>query len=162
MQLVFRLPYQRLTLRSPLAPQQARAALLHQMADVPFFKNAGGKAFRGRFDGERFRCSRVIAYRNVFLPVVHGQLVPEAQGTRVELLLRPPLFGSVFMSVWTLGILAILVGAVLGHAGDPGMRFWILTLPVFVLGIAIVGFAFGSEALETEQGLKRCLRVSAP
>lgn len=162
MQLVFRLPYQRLTLHSPLAPKEARAALALQMADVPFFKSAGGKSFRGRFEGERFRCSRVIVYRNLFLPVAQGQLVPEAQGTRVELLLRPPLFGSLFMAVWTLGILAILAGVALGHASAPGTRFWILTLPVFALGIAIVGFAFGSEALETEHELKRCLRVSAP
>jgi hypothetical protein len=160
MQLVFRIPFQRTIFRSPLSLEEARRALSTEMADVPFFKSPAGKPLRGRFTGEHFRCSRVIAYRNLFLPVVHGKLVSEAQGTRVELLLRPPLFSSVFMAVWTLGIVAILLGAALGRMDPLTGRFWLFSLPIFVIGIAIAGFAFGSEALETERLLKRCLRVS--
>src|SRR3954468_8571994 len=102
MQLVFRLPFQRLVLQSPLSVAEARAALLLQMADVPFFKNAGGKPLRGRFQGDRFRCSRVINYRNLFLPVVQGRLSSASTGTRVELLFRLPVFSTLFMTVWTL------------------------------------------------------------
>ncbi|MFT3928027.1 MAG: hypothetical protein QM778_36200 [Myxococcales bacterium] len=161
MQLAFRLPYQRLVLRSPLAPSEARRALESQLADVAFYKNPAGKAFRGRFEGERFRCSRVTPYRNVFLPVVRGHLVAEGTGTRVELLLHTPPFGSAFLTVWTLGILAVLVGGTLGGRGSaPGAGFWLLTVPLLGIGFAIAGFAFGSEAVETIALLERCLRVS--
>jgi hypothetical protein len=162
MQLVFRLPFQRLVLHSPLSVAEARAALLRQMADVPFFKNAGGKPMRGRLQADRFRCSRVINYRNLFLPVVQGRLSSASTGTRVELLFRLPVFSTLFMTVWTLGIVAILAGVLFGHARAPGVGFWGLTLPLFTLGIASAGFAFGSEALETELLLKRCLGVSVP
>jgi len=161
MQLAFRLPYLRLSLQTSLAPDEARRALGAQLSDVPFYKSAGGKDFRGRVEGDRFSCARVIPYRNVFRPVVRGRLVPEAAGTRVDLLMLPPVFGAVFLSLWTLGVLAVLVGgAVAGRGHAPGASFWLLTLPISVLGIAIAGFAFGSEALEAERLLKRCLRVS--
>ncbi len=160
MQLVFRLPYQRLTWRSPLPPGEARAALSAQLADVPFYRSAGGKAFRGRFEGpQRFRCSRVIGYRNFFLPVVTGSLSPDGDGTRVDLVLRTPLFASAFVAVWTLGILAVLVAIVTGRASGEAAQLGAFTLPLLVIGIAIAGYGFGSEALETERALKRCLRI---
>jgi hypothetical protein len=160
MQLVYRFPYQRQTWRSALVPDEARAALSGQMADVPFYRSPGAKPLRGRFDGQRFRCSRVIAYRNFFLPVVSGSLAPEGQGTRVELVLRAPIFASVFLGIWCLGIVAVLIGLVSGRATGQAAQLAALTLPLLALGIAIAGFAVGSEALEKERELKRCLRVS--
>ncbi len=133
MQLAFRLPYQRLTWQSPLALDEARSALEQQMADVPFFKNPGGKAFRGRVQRERFRCSRVIHYRNLFLPVARGRLLRDANGTRVELVLHTPLLSTLFLAIWTFGILAVLVGGVLaGRADAKGAQFWFLTLPLLI------------------------------
>jgi hypothetical protein len=160
MQLVYRFPYQRQIWHSALAPDEARAVLSAQLADVPFYRSAGSRPLRGRFEGERFRCSRVIGYRNFFLPVVTGRLSPEGQGTRVELLFRAPIFASAFLGVWTLGIVAVVLGIVSGRATGEAARLGAFTLPLLAIGIAIAGFAFGSEALETEHLLKRCLRVS--
>jgi hypothetical protein len=87
-------------------------------------------------------------------------LFPDGEGTRVELVLRAPVFASVFLSIWALGIVAVLVGLVSGRASGEAARLSAFTLPLLAIGIAIAGFAFGSEALETERELKRCLRVA--
>lgn len=153
MKLVFRPPYQRELWIAPVSLELAQKTIAKQFA----FGRGNPAPFRGRLLGNKFRGSRVASYRNFFVPVLRGELREVANNrTQVELVMRPPLPTLIFMSVWTLGILAVLGRAALMGTEGAGSGFW-MVFPTFAFGVVLMGFSFGSEATEALRKLKQAL-----
>jgi YD repeat-containing protein len=96
--------------------------------------------FMGSIEGRTFRIRRSIQYRNSFLPLMRGSIVPESNGSRV----------NVFMYMHPLAIVSLLflglaewqlVKANITRSFVPGM--------IIVFGLALIAVRFFYEALRT-------------
>lgn len=69
-----------------------------------------GKPYAGRVEGNHFEISRVITYKNSFLPVIKGDVNASFPGkTEVMIRMSPGVFVLGFSAVW---MLMVLVGCV--------------------------------------------------
>ena len=139
-------PWRRFTLETTLPPAEAAAALAGQIGP--------GSAFRGARTGPlQFRISRVIAYRNSFLPVVGVTIEPRPSGgARVLVTMRMMAPVIVFMAFWMTGATgAALFGVTLLTRGSPA-GLAALLFPLF--GAALAGGGFSYEARRAQQLLR--------
>ena len=69
------LPFDTFSLETPLAPGEVRARLAAAVEPKRRLRLGGGRCpFEGEVEGDSFRVSRVINYRNSFLPHVRGRV----------------------------------------------------------------------------------------
>jgi len=93
----------------------------------------------GKVSGHRFQMCKRIYYRNSFMRILHGELIPTPQGTYVRGLFRFHMLVILFLIVWFGGITFILcqnVGTVLS-----GNEPWLaLAIPVgfLIFGALVV------------------------
>lgn len=155
------LPYQTFGFETPLAPDEASARLAAAVRERSWFRQpAPGQALEGEVSGETFRVYRVIGYRNSFLPIVHGRLVPTAEGSRVEGVMTLHPFVLVFMLVWCGGVVVAAVSAWSG-GGALGRSAALLPLAMLVFGWALSAGGFTAEAGRTLRTLRAALAEDA-
>ena len=143
--------YSRCTLYTRLSPQDALQRLslivrprrsLSQTVNAALTSNRTSEPpFVGTITDHRFRIRREIWYRNSFLPIVLGEISQEAQGSRIDLILRVSVPIGVFMALWLAGA---FFGAGAGiwlwlQTGDARALF-ILFLPLFGCLLILIGF----------------------
>ncbi len=71
------LPYERLTIETALPIEEAQRRLadaIEPKRAIRWAWSASAKPFQGTIAGDRFEMSRVIRYRNSFLPQISGQI----------------------------------------------------------------------------------------
>jgi hypothetical protein len=102
---MFFLPYEKMTLDTALDTAQvverlksevdtSRPSWVQKVSRM--FSGDSHKFFQGTIDGSSFKISRIINYRNSFLPVIIGRI----EGSKVEITLRTAIFVNIFMMVW--------------------------------------------------------------
>lgn len=151
------IPYQTVTLESPLPPDEfaKRLALLVEppkMLRWPWDPSAC--SFEGRIEGRRFKVRRLIKFqRNSFLPIIVGDIAPSHQGSTVRLVLRLHRFVAAFMVLWIGGVLFGGTSTVVNR-GVAGPEV------LFFLGFAALGYLICVVPFRIE--VKRALRLLAP
>lgn len=116
------------------------------------------RPYEGEIGEHSFEIIRIINYRNSFLPVIKGRIIPEGLGSQIdiELSLHPVVL--VFMLIW------------LGMVGQIGILFLIATIaegklepagfvPVgmFIFGCLLTVLGFKPEAERSKQFLQQLL-----
>ncbi len=143
------LPYERLELRSPLGPDEAAARLTAAVAARRWSFKAPPEPFTGWVRGRQFEVMRTIRYRNSFLPVVTGEIAPDAAGARIRVVMRLHLAVAAFMIVWFGFVLTFAVAAVvsmLRHSPDaPGYTFLAVPAAMAAFGYGLVSLGFWPE-----------------
>jgi hypothetical protein len=116
-----------------------------------WFISAGPVAepFIGRVRDESFKLRRDIRYRNSFLPLVRGRIVPTSTGTRVSVAMFVHPFVAVFMLFW-LG--AVGYGAATA-AVSSRLTLWFM----FAFGVLLVTGGFFPEAFAAKRILSEAL-----
>lgn len=169
MTLRFFLPFDNFKLSTKLtsAEVQARLAATIEPKNVfRFFqfRNKPTKAYEGQIDGTSFRMSRIIAYRNSFLPVIRGEISSHLDKTQVSIKMRPSTGVIIFMLFW-LGVvgflcLATLVAAVrhfnqvVQHGFSPAA---LIPFFMFAFGYGLITFGYRLEAPKSKRFLKQLL-----
>jgi hypothetical protein len=110
--------------------------------------------FRGEVSDRAFKMTRVIGYRNSFLPVLRGRIEDDATGgSVVRIRMTLPAFTAIFLIFWIGFIARFLIGdlAAVGH-----LRSY---APLFMLLFAVVltPVAFFAEVRKAEQLLRKAL-----
>jgi hypothetical protein len=115
-----------------------------------WFRSAGPvvEPFIGRVQDESFKLRRDIRYRNSFLPLVRGRIVPTATGTRVTVTMFLHPFVALFTVFW-LGIAGY--GAVTDTSS--GLFSW----GMFAFGVLLVTGGFFPEAFAAKRILSEAL-----
>src|SRR5215472_4770479 len=101
------LPFERLTLRTQLRSDEVYRRLAATVEPVQWFRNSlagDDKTHQGEITSSGFKITRVIQYRNSFLPVVTGRIRDEGDGCIIEIILRLHFFVAVFMALWLGGV----------------------------------------------------------
>ena len=149
-------PYGTIVFQSALSESQVIARLQDAVEPKRWFRlRAAERPFEGTVEGRTFRIQRIIRYRNSFLPSLHGQVEPTADGrARVVVAFRLAPAVMAFMTLWfglllLFGMFAVVQRAAEGQAGG---------LPVIggmlVFGVVLVLGGFGVEASKARELLE--------
>jgi hypothetical protein len=110
--------------------------------------------FVGTMHNDTFRITRRIAYRNSFLPRIHGTLTSVPEGTQITLRMTiHPLVG-LFMLFWLAGVSYGALQISAGTAAGPGA---FIPLVMLVFGIALTLLGFYPEAYKARRLLEQAL-----
>jgi hypothetical protein len=113
------IPLEKFTIHSSQNPDRVREKLLEVVEPrqiLPWDAKNCAKPYQGEIGDRAFQISRIISYRNSFLPLIDGRITPEGTGSKIEISmsLSPVVF--IFMLVW------------LGMVGNIGILFLLATL----------------------------------
>jgi hypothetical protein len=156
-----RVPHRGLPIRTNLSPQQVAERVGAEVEPRRWIRlwAGGSKAFEGRVDEHGFEMSRIIGYRNSFVPILRGRIEPRDGGCAVHVTMDLHLFVKAFGAVWfsgvLLGAIACTVATIVN--GNPlGLLAWVL--PLF--GFLLFTVPFGMEA-DTAEALLRAMLPDA-
>jgi|BogFormECP03_OM2_1039629.scaffolds.fasta_scaffold04656_2 hypothetical protein len=108
--------------------------------------------FIGSIEYNAFKLRRDIRYRNSFLPIIRGRILPIDLGTRVNVIMHLHPFVALFMTFW--------LGAVgYGLIVDSSTSRLPLAL-MFLFGIVLIAGGFVPEALKAKRLLSAAIQSS--
>ncbi|NLB66748.1 MAG: hypothetical protein GX803_09795 [Lentisphaerae bacterium] len=146
-------PHDAFEIATPMSAE-AIGAVLHDMVEPTKWLRLtrDHKTFQGTVERDGFKITRIIHYRNSFLPVVRGRFKPGPSGVTVAVTMRLHPFVTAFMGLWFggvgVGIVAALAALVLGQAdAHPTM---LIPFGLLLIGWALVSGAFWHEANKTK------------
>ena len=162
------LPFENITYKSRLSQEEVLKKL-NEIMDTEtvstvfgiFSKNSASKAFKGTIDGNSFQMTRVISYRNSFLPVITGVIEKDFGHSNIYVKMKPALFVIIFMSIWLgfVGVMAIgfLASMTNSHKFEPTA---LVPIGMFIFGIALIVGGFKAESIPTKKRLAKIFEAS--
>jgi hypothetical protein len=146
------LPYRKFDLLSPHPPQEVVAALSRQVEPRRWIRFQANRRFEGTVNATTFDVSRIISYRNSFVPQIHGTIAPEGNGSRISISMQLHVVVLAFLLVWV--TLVCTIGGVFAVSsirnGGPAEEALIpLGMFVFVWAMTVGGFWY--EAWKAER-----------
>lgn len=152
------LPYHHLTINTPLTPAQVHQKLNEVIEPKKLLRSRFSKdhkAYQGTLKDNKFEVSRIINYRNSFLPLISGKIEPDLGGSVINITMKPHIFVIIFMLIWLsttggfflLSIIAFLLGS--GFAEITGPAPWMAIVGpafMFIFGYALFTGGFRFEA----------------
>lgn len=164
------LPFESYTLETKLSTKEVRTRLEANIESRQGIRNNNrlsgntGKPYEGKMTSDSFEISRVINYRNSFLPVIKGRIDTYLGKTRITIKMRMVIFVMVFMFFWLgivglvcLGILImgiIQIRELLQHGFSPVV---LIPFGMFALGSLLFTFAFKAESKKAKSFLSDLL-----
>lgn len=165
------LPFDSYALITSLSVEEAKERLAGTITPRKRFRSwsfpkSSGNSYEGELSEDSFTISRIINYRNSFLPVISGRIKTSQGMTIIHVRSRPATFVVVFISLWLgfvglfcLGIIAaglIHFKEVLQNGFSP-----ILLLPfgMFIFGCVLTTVAFTAENKKTKRHLAELLKA---
>jgi hypothetical protein len=124
------------------------------------FNKGSTKPYEGEIVGDRFTISRIIDYRNSFIPVIKGRISTVRGKTQITIKMHPAIFVLILLSVW-LGIVGIiclwiiLAGLIqIKQVFQSGFSPVILIpIGMFVFGCLLTSLAFKGESKNSKDFL---------
>ena len=157
-------PYQKLVFNSPLSREELIRRLAREVSKSRWglLFDRRRELFEGTITGEGFKISRIIRYRNSFLPVIQGNFSNTAKGVRVDVTLRLHRAVLVFSAVWlsfaVLGIVAVASKVLRSRQLGEERLVPFAMLAFFYL---LVTLSFGFEARKARRLLSEVFEAEA-
>lgn len=117
-----------------------------RMFRMNFPSSANDKRFQGAVDGANFNITRVIGYRNSFLPQVTGTV--RAAGSRSVVDVEMKLFAPVLILVVVIAAMLLLIIGAVAFEGDLAALASLLIMPPLAYGLVLWAFWFEAEKQE--------------
>lgn len=155
------LPYDSFTIQSQESLSEVVGRLEAQIEARKTFRSYFSRnhaPYEGRIDSTGFEISRIIHYRNSFLPTIRGQFESLPNGTIIKVTMRVHPFVTAFLLFWFLAwygatIPIFLPGAIAGNAQPETFLF--LGMPIVILFSFWVAFWY--EANRSREELKHII-----
>ena len=160
-------PFERLKITTKYSADEAISRLANVTEPRRYFRwfATDHKPYEGKVEGYQFQISRVINYRNSFLPMIHGKVLPEMPGSSIRITMRPHGLVIAFMIFWLGSVgfffLAMLVSfissATQNNMGDLSM----LLIPggMFAFGYALILGGFKFESIKSKKFLRELFQA---
>lgn len=165
------LPIERYTLLTKLSPEEVKKLLEANVAPrstgfqlkFGWNKPANSKPYEGVVRNNSFEISRIIDYRNSFLPVITGDISHEIVHTAVKIRMTLSIVVAVIMSIWMIGVLGAFVacfGMMIEGFRSGGKFEPVLLVPsgMLVFGYLLTKLAFQAEASKSRKFLQDLLK----
>lgn len=96
------LPYERLKINTALSNAEVLKRLDNAIEPKRYFRLFGAvtKPYQGSIEGSHFEISRIIGYRNSFLPMIKGDVQNEISGCSVYITMQPHILVTAVMILW--------------------------------------------------------------
>jgi hypothetical protein len=148
-------PHHRFEIQSPLSTSAAIEALKAHVEPRRMFRvglpsSANDKRFQGDVGADSFNITRVIGYRNSFLPTVNGKIRDAGSRSTIDVEMQLHAVAIVLMIVIS-AMLLLIVGAV-AFEGDVVGLFSLVLIPGLAYGAVL--WAFWFEADKQERALR--------
>ncbi len=143
------IPYQTFEIKTRLGQEAARQKLdeiVEPRKLMRFGLSRKHNLFEGEIEGTTFKISRIIHYRNSFLPILVGQIQDDLDAATLQITARPHWFIILF---WAFFAFSVAAGGFI--AGDPS-ELWVI-LPVFFFFYAVPTAAFNFELYKAQKML---------
>lgn len=127
---------------------------------IALFSMSSTKPYEGELSNNSFTISRIINYRNSFLPIITGTFFAKDGGTEINIKMRPSILVIVFISIWLGAVGLVCIGVFIA---------WIIKLMhltqnkfspmifipylMFIFGYALVTIGFKSESNRSKKFL---------
>lgn len=154
------LPFENITYQTKLTPAEILSRLdaiiepRKAFRSAIIFRSKNHKPYEGSISGNSFHITRIIRYRNSFLPEIKGQVETYLGKTRVIVKMRLHPLVLIFLLIWcgAVGIflIAFLISLIKEQTFDPSI-FIPLTMLLFAYGLTTVGFK--NESLKSKKYL---------
>ncbi|MBW8879966.1 MAG: hypothetical protein JF615_00695 [Asticcacaulis sp.] len=166
MVLKYLIPFDRVTIDSPLSLQEARSRLAASLEPKQFrFFYSGTKELEGTMTPHGFRVSRILRGRNSFNAQAIGEIDPAPRGSRIRVHLRMPIFVIIFCLAWMsfpLGLVAVINGRFLEPLHDSTFQpAALLPLGMVAFMVLITNLGFWSSATKLKSDLRRIFQAGA-
>jgi hypothetical protein len=124
------------------------------------------KPYEGDVVGTSFEISRIINYRNSFLPIIKGDISTDMGQTAVIIKMWPVLFVLVFMSFW-LGVVGLVCIGIIISALIQFKQFLpngfslglLIPFAMFTFGSGLITIAYKVESQKSKAFLKQLLEA---
>jgi hypothetical protein len=101
--------------------------------------------------------SRVIGYKNSFLPIIKGEVRSETLGSLVDVTMHSDISVFVFMVIW-MGILGF---AFLSTLANPGNSSSLVALAMMAFGYLLVLIGFKFESIQSKKFLRELFQAES-
>lgn len=149
-------PYHSFDIETTLSLDECVASLSSEVEPQKWLRfSTTHKIFQGVISHTGFTVTRIIHYRNSFLPVASGTFRSSPRGTTVTIRMRMHPWVTAFMCVWFGGVGFALVALMSGHQGKHFQG--LIPLGMLMFGLALVNGGFWFEVKRTQPILERML-----
>lgn len=153
------IPYDKCVIRSPLSVDQLKERLAdhlepRKLVRSPFNRRKKYKAYEGYVTGNTFAISRIIDYRNSFLPEIQGKFLSADKGSRVVVEMRLNEIILVFLAVFCLVLILVFL-VVVNYSFRSGSFNPVVLIPLGILMIMVfaTSLAFNAERDRSQRDL---------
>lgn len=161
------MPFRRITISTPLPPLEAENRLRSLIRPIRGFwegiveaeETENQPPLEGTIGGGNFKATRVIAYKNFFLPVLRGSIQPDVMGSRISVTMSLHALVAGFMVI-PFGLLVFAQIRLLPDLFRTGNVMDLIPLGAIVLGIAVICISFYPEATKAEKILRSSLTAT--
>lgn len=126
--------------------------------------NGSVKPYQGQITSSTFKMSRIINYKNSFLPQITGEVTSYLGETHISIKMRPVTFVLIFMSFWLgtaglvcLGILLAGLSQLPQLFREGFSPFLLVPFVMFAFGSVLSIFAFKTETKKSKAFLEELL-----
>jgi hypothetical protein len=161
------LPYERLKINTALSSQEVLKRLETAIEPKRYFRffGSGTKPYQGSVEGSHFEVSRIIGYRNSFLPVIKGDVQGEISGCSVYLTMQPHILVTAFMIFWMGGVGLFFLGFLYSvassltqpHTTDPTLA--LVPAGMFIFGYALFMGGSKFESIKSKKFFRELLEA---
>jgi len=146
------LPYENLTFRTKLKEDEIIKRLIKltepkRALRFGIFTKSSTKLYEGEIYAKHFHITRIIRYRNSFLPEINGVIQANIYETQINIKMRLSNFAIVFMSFWCLITMLIsiiaLISAIKYDLAKTGV---LIPLGMLIFGYLLTMAGFKSES----------------
>jgi len=146
-------PYDSFEIRTHQSAESLAAVLNDHVEPKKWFRlSRDHKAFEGTLAPDGFKVSRIVHYRNSFLPVITGFFRPRPAGTDIVIRMRLHSLVAAFVCVWlggvAIGVVVALAAVFTGRTVDRPLL--LIPFGLLLFGWALVSGAFWFEAKKAE------------
>lgn len=119
------------------------------------------KPYEGSIDKNSFQISRIIGYRNSFLPIIKGSIQKDFNGTKIQVKMRIHKFVTFFMAFWMGGVSLGCLASLTMFSKDDNFNPVVL-IPFFMLlfGYGLVTGGFKYESIKSRKYFEELLEAS--
>ena len=163
------LPFENITYTTKLDSEEILNRLNNIIEPRKTFRNNGifggghHKPYEGSINGASFSVTRIINYRNSFLPKINGAVEKDLDGTKINVRMRLHLFVIIFMAIWLIGVgigcLAFIFTMLDNNKFEP-MIF--IPFGMLLFGYALVTGGFKYESKKTKKDLAQLFESETP
>lgn len=160
------LPFENFVLVTSLSADEVRNRLANNIEPqknsfIFTSKKNTSKPYEGSIINNTFKISRIISYRNSFLPVITGEISQAWGKTEITVNMKPVIFVQIFMAFWLGGVglacIGILVAGIIKFKDIIHNGFspaFLGPFGMFIFGYLLITLSFRYESKTSKEFLK--------